>query len=92
MEEETKKIVCKNCGAEIKEGNNFCTNCGMKVVEDKTIYKENNNQTNQDKELEDFKYTKKEKITIIFIAIFVVIFMIYLLIRQGVIKIGGFYL
>ena len=85
-------MLCTNCGMEIKQGNNFCTNCGMKVVEDKAIDKENNNQTNQDKELEDFKYTKKEKITIIFIAIFVVIFMIYLLIRQGVIKIGGFYL
>ena len=88
MEEETKKIVCKNCGAEIKEGNNFCTNCGMKIVEDK----ENNNQTTKNKKLKDFKYTKKEKIGIVFITIFVIIFMIYLLIKQGVIKIGGFYL
>lgn len=89
MEEETNKMVCKNCGAEIKEGNNFCTKCGMKVVENETVDKENNNQTTKNNE---HKYIMKEKIGIIFIAIFVIIFMIYLLIRQGVIKVGGFYL
>jgi len=88
MENSQNKVMCKNCGAEIKEGNNFCTNCGMKIVEDK----ENNNQTTKNKKLKDFKYTKKEKIGIVFITIFVIIFMIYLLIKQGVIKIGGFYL
>lgn len=88
MENSQNKITCKNCGAEIKEGNNFCTYCGVKIVEDK----ENNNQTIQNKEYENFKYTKKEKVTIIVIVIFVIVFMIYLLIRQGVIKIGGFYL
>ncbi len=92
MEENQNNIFCKRCGAKIKQGNIFCTNCGMKVVEDKVIDKENNNQTIQNKELKDFKYTKKEKIGIVIIAIFVIIFMIYLLIKQGVIKIGGFYL
>ena len=92
MEENQNNIFCKRCGAKIKQGNIFCTNCGMKVVEDKVIDKENNNQTIQNKELKDFKYTKKEKIGIVIIAIFVIIFMIFLLIKQGVIKIGGFYL
>ena len=26
-------MFCENCGAEIKEGNQFCTNCGTKVTE-----------------------------------------------------------
>ena len=27
-------MACKNCGNEIKEGNNFCTRCGAKVKQD----------------------------------------------------------
>lgn len=89
MEEKINKIVCKNCGAEIKKGNNFCTNCGMKVVKDNNLNKGINNITTESQEV---KYSKKEKVGIIVIAIFVIIFMIYLLIKQGVIKVGGFYL
>ena len=79
-------MICKNCGKEIKEGNNFCTNCGTKVdLKDKIDNK-------QDISSKDSKFNMKEKVGIVLIVIFVIIFMIYLLIRQGVIKIGGFYL
>lgn len=79
-------MICKKCGKEIKEENNFCTNCGTKVVWEDEI------DNKQDINNKDLKFSKKEKIGIVFIIIFVIAFMIYLLIRQGVIKIGGFYL
>ena len=79
-------MICKKCGREIKEGNNFCTNCGTKVVLEEK--RDNNLHINN----VDVKLNKKEKVGVVFIAIFVIIFMIYLLIRQGVIQIGGFYL
>lgn len=31
-EETSARVVCKNCGAEIANGEAFCTNCGAKVV------------------------------------------------------------
>ncbi len=87
MGESQNKTICKNCGTEIKEGNNFCTNCGMKVIEDKDIDKKINNQAT---ESQKDKYSNKEKICIVLISAFVIFFMIFLLIKQGVIKIGIF--
>lgn len=89
MENSQNKIICKNCGAEIKEGNNFCTNCGIKLVKDNKLNKGINDITTERQEV---GYSKKEKNCIVIISIFTIAFMIYLLIRQGVIKIGGFYL
>ena len=80
-------MFCYNCGTKIKEGNKFCTNCGCKVKEIKeTDTKKTNNN------IENYKITKGEKVFIIIVAVFVILFAIYLLIRQGVIKVGGFYL
>ena len=30
-EEESVKKVCKNCGAELEDGNRFCMNCGTPI-------------------------------------------------------------
>lgn len=30
-------MKCNKCGAEIKEGNTFCTNCGTKVNDEKNM-------------------------------------------------------
>lgn len=81
-------MICKNCGNQIKEGNNFCTKCGTKIEKEKIIINEEKREVKK----EDLKLSKKEKIVLAIIILFTIIFMIYLLIRQGVIKIGGFYL
>ncbi len=80
-------MKCKKCGNEIKEGNNFCTKCGTKIEKEKNIINEEKREVKK----EDLKLSKKEKIVLAIIILFTIIFMIYLLIRQGIIKIGGFY-
>lgn len=79
-------MFCTNCGKEIKEGNKFCTNCGYKVKQIlQTDVEENDIK-------ENYKVPLKEKIIIIIFLIIMLVVAIYLLIRQGVLKVGGFYL
>ena len=47
-------MVCKKCGEEIKDGNNFCTNCGTPVN------KVENNKDITQKESKEVKSTKIE--------------------------------
>ena len=74
-------MYCTNCGKEIKKGNKFCTNCGCKI---KIYINKLNNNT------ENYKITKEEKVILIIVSIYVTLHAIYLLIRQGVINVGGF--
>ena len=80
-------MYCKNCGNEVKEENNFCTKCGMKIDKEEIIINAEKRETKK----ENVKLSRKEKILLVIVILFLIIFMIYLLIRQGVINIGRFY-
>lgn len=44
---------CSNCGAKLREGDNFCSKCGVKI--------ESNPGTNSSRKTPSFKYPKKER-------------------------------
>ncbi|BBF45214.1 hypothetical protein lbkm_3976 [Lachnospiraceae bacterium KM106-2] len=44
-----ESMYCTKCGAEIKEGNGFCTNCGKRVVQPKNEIKGSNKKQNSKK-------------------------------------------
>lgn len=51
-------MFCKNCGKDLKEGENFCSNCGYKIDEVKNVTE---STTESPKKKEDKKQSKKSK-------------------------------
>ena len=65
-------MKCKKCGNEIKEGNSFCVNCGTSIETTKKI---SNNNTENEKNINDktkMKNRLKVLITIIIISIIII--------------------
>lgn len=72
-------MFCVKCGKEIPENGKFCVYCGKQIqyFEEKVT----------EKQVDNSNITTKEKIYILVISIFVLGIAIYLLVRQGVIRI-----
>ena len=80
-------MYCKNCGAKLKEENKFCTNCGNIISEE-----ELNIIAQENKKLEERQkqQNKEDRIYFIIGGICMFIVAVFLLLKQGVIKAGGF--
>ena len=80
-------MYCKNCGAKLKEENKFCTNCGSTISEE-----EQNIIVQENRELEERRkqQDKADRIYFIIGGICMFIVAVFLLLKQGVIKAGGF--
>lgn len=80
-------MYCKNCGAKLREGNKFCTNCGSIISEEEqNIIAQENRKLEERQKQQD----KADRIYFIIGGICMFIVAVFLLLKQGVIKVGGF--
>lgn len=72
-------MFCVKCGKEIPENGKFCVYCGKEIK----VFGETVTET----QITNYNITTREKIYILVVSIFVLGMAIYLLVRQGVIRI-----
>lgn len=80
-------MYCNNCGTKLREGNRFCTNCGNTISEEEqNIIMQENSKLEKRQKQQD----KEDRIYFIIGGICMFIVAVFLLLKQGVIKVGGF--